>query len=46
MGNVVVCAATIGAVTVPVNTRFKADGLLYSLKQADVPSASPLPTAF
>jgi len=29
-------AATIGAVTVPVNTRFKADELLYCLKQADV----------
>ena len=29
-------AASIGAVTVPVNTRFKADELLYCLKQADV----------
>jgi fatty-acyl-CoA synthase len=29
------CAA-IGAVTVPVNTRFKADELLFCLKQADV----------
>src|SRR5215207_4690376 len=29
-------AATIGVVTVPVNTRFKADELLYCLKQADV----------
>jgi fatty-acyl-CoA synthase len=29
-------AATIGAVTVPVNTRFKADELAYCLKQADV----------
>ena len=29
-------AATIGAVTVPVNTRFKADELLYCLRQADV----------
>lgn len=29
-------AATIGAVTVPVNTRFKADDLEYCLKQADV----------
>ncbi|MGV3629293.1 MAG: AMP-binding protein [Betaproteobacteria bacterium] len=28
--------ASIGAVTVPVNTRFKADELLYCLKQADV----------
>ena len=29
-------AATLGAVTVPVNTRFKADELQYCLKQADV----------
>ena len=29
-------AASIGAVTVPVNTRFKADEMLYCLKQADV----------
>src|SRR3954468_13425599 len=29
-------AATIGAVTVPVNTRFKADEFEYCLKQADV----------
>ena len=29
-------AATVGAVTVPVNTRFKADELSYCLKQADV----------
>src|SRR5690606_24637900 len=29
-------AATIGAVTVPVNTRFKADEMAYCLKQADV----------
>ncbi|HEX2824774.1 MAG TPA: AMP-binding protein [Burkholderiales bacterium] len=29
-------AATIGAVTVPVNTRFKADELAYCLEQADV----------
>ena len=29
-------AATVGAVTVPVNTRFKADELGYCLKQADV----------
>jgi fatty-acyl-CoA synthase len=29
-------AAIIGAVTVPVNTRFKADELAYCLKQADV----------
>jgi fatty-acyl-CoA synthase len=29
-------AAMIGAVTVPVNTRFKADEMLYCLKQADV----------
>ncbi len=29
-------AATLGAVTVPVNTRFKADELEYCLKQADV----------
>ena len=29
-------AATIGAVTVPVNTRFKADELAYCLRQADV----------
>jgi fatty-acyl-CoA synthase len=29
-------AASIGAVTVPVNTRFKADEILYCLKQADV----------
>src|ERR1043165_5671569 len=29
-------AATVGAVTVPVNTRFKADELAYCLKQADV----------
>ena len=29
-------AATIGAVTVPVNTRFKPDELAYCLKQADV----------
>jgi fatty-acyl-CoA synthase len=29
-------AATIGAVTVPVNTRFKADELEYCLRQADV----------
>src|SRR5688572_24381619 len=29
-------AATLGAVTVPVNTRFKADELAYCLKQADV----------
>jgi fatty-acyl-CoA synthase len=29
-------AATIGAVTVPVNTRFKADELKYCLQQADV----------
>jgi fatty-acyl-CoA synthase len=29
-------AALLGAVTVPVNTRFKADELLYCLKQADV----------
>ena len=29
-------AATIGAVTVPVNTRFKADELKYCLAQADV----------
>ncbi|MBI4206320.1 MAG: AMP-binding protein [Betaproteobacteria bacterium] len=29
-------AATVGAVTVPVNTRFKADELKYCLKQADV----------
>ncbi|MGA0115253.1 MAG: AMP-binding protein [Burkholderiales bacterium] len=29
-------AARIGAVTVPVNTRFKADEMLYCLKQADV----------
>src|SRR3990170_2490078 len=29
-------AASIGAVTVPVNTRFKADELAYCLKQADV----------
>lgn len=29
-------AASIGAVTVPVNTRFKADELLYCLTQADV----------
>ncbi|MCW5605163.1 MAG: AMP-binding protein, partial [Burkholderiales bacterium] len=29
-------AATVGAVTVPVNTRFKADELRYCLKQADV----------
>lgn len=28
--------ATLGAVTVPVNTRFKADELKYCLKQADV----------
>lgn len=28
--------ATVGAVTVPVNTRFKADELLFCLKQADV----------
>lgn len=28
--------ASIGAVTVPVNTRFKADELLFCLKQADV----------
>src|SRR5688572_24404846 len=28
-------AASIGAVTVPVNTRFKADELAYCLKQAD-----------
>ena len=29
-------AATVGAVTVPVNTRFKPDELAYCLKQADV----------
>jgi fatty-acyl-CoA synthase len=29
-------AAIVGAVTVPVNTRFKADELAYCLKQADV----------
>jgi fatty-acyl-CoA synthase len=29
-------AAMVGAVTVPVNTRFKADELLYCLKQADI----------
>ncbi len=29
-------AASIGAVTVPVNTRFKSDEMLYCLKQADV----------
>jgi fatty-acyl-CoA synthase len=29
-------AASIGAVTVPVNTRFKPDEMLYCLKQADV----------
>jgi fatty-acyl-CoA synthase len=29
-------AATVGAVTVPVNTRFKADELAYCLRQADV----------
>lgn len=29
-------AATVGAVTVPVNTRFKADELAYCLTQADV----------
>lgn len=29
-------AASLGAVTVPVNTRFKADEMLYCLKQADV----------
>jgi len=29
-------AATVGAVTVPVNTRFKADEMAYCLKQADV----------
>jgi fatty-acyl-CoA synthase len=29
-------AATLGAVTVPVNTRFKADELRYCLEQADV----------
>src|SRR5688572_171955 len=29
-------AASIGAVTVPVNTRFKADELAYCLEQADV----------
>jgi len=29
-------AATLGAVTVPVNTRFKADEFEYCLKQADV----------
>jgi len=29
-------AGTLGAVTVPVNTRFKADELAYCLKQADV----------
>ena len=29
-------AATLGAVTVPVNTRFKADELEYCLRQADV----------
>lgn len=29
-------AASIGAVTVPVNTRFKADEMLYCLRQADV----------
>src|SRR3954449_4146049 len=29
-------AAQIGAVTVPVNTRFKADELAYCLRQADV----------
>jgi fatty-acyl-CoA synthase len=29
-------AATVGAVTVPVNTRFKSDELAYCLKQADV----------
>ena len=29
-------AATIGAVTIPVNTRFKAEELEYCLKQADV----------
>jgi fatty-acyl-CoA synthase len=29
-------AASIGAVTVPVNTRFKSEELLYCLKQADV----------
>lgn len=29
-------AATIGAVTVPVNTRFKAEEMAYCLKQADV----------
>lgn len=29
-------AASIGAVTVPVNTRFKAEEMLYCLKQADV----------
>jgi fatty-acyl-CoA synthase len=29
-------AATLGAVTVPVNTRFKADELKYCLEQADV----------
>ena len=29
-------AASIGAVTVPVNTRFKADELAYCLRQADV----------
>ncbi|MBS1218180.1 MAG: fatty-acid-CoA ligase [Proteobacteria bacterium] len=29
-------AASIGAVTVPVNTRFKADEMQYCLKQADV----------
>lgn len=29
-------AATVGAVTVPVNTRFKADEFEYCLKQADV----------
>src|SRR4051812_34837361 len=29
-------AAQLGAVTVPVNTRFKADELAYCLRQADV----------
>ncbi|MBM3372852.1 MAG: AMP-binding protein, partial [Betaproteobacteria bacterium] len=29
-------AASIGAVTVPVNTRFKADEMAYCLRQADV----------
>ena len=34
-------AAMIGAVTVPVNTRFKASELAFCLKQADVKALSP-----